>query len=81
VELNLRVIAQVSRELLQGITPLIKKNQSRSENTVTAISELEPKRAEVVPESWQEFEKALQSQRDQDEEKNLSPVIARSRAV
>jgi hypothetical protein len=81
VELNLRVIAQVSRELLQGITPLIKKNSLRIENTLTAIPEPEAERAEVVPESWQEFEKALQSQRDQDEEKSLSPVIARNRGV
>ena len=80
VELNLRVIAQAARELLQGITPFIKKNPLRIEGTLTAAPE--PVSEEVVPESWQEFEKALQSQQDHDEEKNLSPpVMARKRAV
>jgi hypothetical protein len=80
VELNLRVIAQAARELLQGITPFIKKNPLRIEGTLTAAPE--PVSEEVVPESWQEFEKALQSQQDRDEEKNLSPpVMARKRAV
>jgi len=77
VELNLRVIAQAARELLQGITPLIKKNPLRTEDTLIAAPE--PVSEEAVPESWQEFEKALEIQHDHEEEKRLSPVKARSR--
>jgi hypothetical protein len=79
VELNMRVIAQAARELLQGITPLIKKNPLRIEDALTTAPE--PVSEKVVPESWQEFEKALQSQQDREQQKNLSPVRARSRTL
>ena len=79
LELNLRVIAQTSRELLQGIIPLIIGEARKAEET------LEPESAneEAIPKSWEEFQRALDGQDPLPVEEldDLSPVKATIRAT
>jgi hypothetical protein len=63
VELNLRVIAHTSRQLLQGISPFIRKEAQQLEETLAATQEPSTTE-EAIPESWEEFQKAFQSQEE-----------------
>jgi hypothetical protein len=78
LELNLRVIAQISREILHGITPLIK-----AEEETLAVPALNTISDEEIQESWEDFQKALQSQVADDEQEldDLAPVKATIRAT
>ena len=87
LELNMRVIVNTSRELLQGITPLI-RGEARDvmEDGLVAIRG-NPAIDEAIPESWEQFQKALQDQEDSSTTDNeqaqdgLSPIKARIRAT
>ena len=80
LELNLRVIAQISREILHGITPLIK-----AEEETLAVPALNTISDEEIPESWEDFQRALEIQENPpsfgDMEEGLAPVKATIRAT
>jgi len=74
------VIAQISREILHGITPLIK-----AEEETLAVPALNTISDEEIPESWEDFQRALEIQENPpsfgDMEEGLAPVKATIRAT